>query len=124
MQSNPNALSYFTPNSKYSDPDFSWCDFRDYKCYKTLALRIYNSTYVLGYGAGLYSFFENYDVACIKTNNCQDNIVFLEQSEGIYLYALNTLASQSMVTVDHTGVVPVTQNADGFCQGVILFEYP
>ncbi|KAF1992127.1 glycoside hydrolase family 55 protein [Aulographum hederae CBS 113979] len=122
MQANPSALMPFPPDARYSDPDFGWCFQRT--CYKTWALRVYNSTYVLMYGAGLYSFFDNYDSGCIPQQLCQEHIVSVEISEGIYFYALNTLASINMVTVDRTALVPASQNLDGFTQAVAIFEYP
>jgi len=98
MQANPYSLTPFTPRADYSDPDFSWCTQRT--CYKTWALRIYNSTYVLNYGAGMYSFFDNYDSGCIQQQLCQEHITSIELSEGIYLYGYTTLASINMITVD------------------------
>ncbi|KAK5012837.1 hypothetical protein LTR60_004175, partial [Cryomyces antarcticus] len=77
-------------------------------------MRIYNSTYVLNYGAGFYSFFDNYDTGCLLTHNCQENIVSVEQSEGVYMYALNTVASINMVSVDLTAIVPQAANLNGF----------
>lgn len=122
MQNNPNSLTPFAPTTTYSDPDFSNCFLPT--CYKTFGLRFFNSTYILVYGAGLYSFFNNYDSGCLLTLNCQQNIVSLEQSEGIYVYALSTEASENMVEVDMVELVPQAANKNGFCQTVALFEYP
>lgn len=114
MQNNPDALTPFAPLTAWSDPTFSNCFTPT--CYKTFGLRFFNSTYVLVYGAGLYSFFNNYDSGCILTLNCQQNMVSLEQSEGIYLFALNTEASEHMVEVDLVELVPQAANTNGFCQ--------
>ncbi len=122
MQANPNALASFTPNSVYSDPTFAEC-FQP-PCYKTFGLRFFNSTYVFVYGAGLYSFFDNYDQGCLLTESCQILMVSLEQSEGIYVYALNTKAALNMVEVDGVAIVPQAANPNGFCQTNALFEYP
>lgn len=122
MQDNPNAVAAFSPTDTYSDPMFGSCF--DATCYKTFGLRIFNSTYVLLYAAGLYSFFNNYDSGCLITSNCQDNMVSVEQSEGIYLYALSTKASTNMVEVDDVALVPQAANLNGFCDTVAVFEYP
>ena len=122
MQNNPNSLEPYSASTVYSDPDFSNC-YRP-TCYKTWGLRIYNSTYVLVYGAGLYSFFNNYDSGCILTTNCQQNTVSVEMSEGIYLYALNTVATENMVEVDDVSLVPEAYNTNSFCETVAAFEYP
>ena len=122
MQDNPNAVSSFVPNPVYSDPDFGEC----YQaiCYHTFALRFFNSTYSLVYGAGLYTFFNNYDQGCLITESCQTLMVSLEQSEGIYMYALSTKAAVNMVEIDRVAVVPQAANENGFCQTVAVFEYP
>ncbi len=122
MQNNPNALSTWKINPKYSDPSFSEC--YQATCYKTFGLRFFNSTYIFNYGAGLYSFFNNYDQGCLITENCQTLMVSLEQSEAIYLYALNTKAAMNMVEVDGVALVPQSPNPNGFCQTVAVFEYP
>ncbi len=83
-----------------------------------------NSTYIFVYGAGLYSFFNNYDQGCLITESCQTLMVSLEQSEGIYLYALNTKAATNMVEVDQVAIVPQAANPNGFCQTLAIFEYP
>lgn len=122
MQDNPNALSYFQPNPTYSDPTFDQCF--QATCYKTFGLRIYNSTYIFIYGTGLYSFFNNYDQGCLITESCQILMISLEQSEGIYMYAVNTKAAENMVEVDHVSIVPQSANTNGFCQTLAIFEYP
>lgn len=122
MQNNPNALLPFPPSDEWDDPTFDSCYIAT--CPKTMALRVYNSTYVFNYGAGLYSFFNNYDGGCLLTSNCQENIVSVEMSEGVYLYALSTKASTNMVEVDGAALVPQAANINGFCDTVAVFEYP
>ena len=122
MQDNPNSLVPFPVEASLSDPTFSDCF--DATCFKTFGLRIYNSTYVLGYGAGLYSFFNNYDSGCLITESCQEQMVALEKSEAVYLFGLNTKASENMVEVDEVSLVPQFPNMNGFCQTVAIFEYP
>ena len=122
MQSNPNALTPFMPRTDWSDPNFGHC-FRP-TCEKTFALHISNSTYVYVYGAGMYSFFDNYDSGCLLTTACQTNIVAIEKSEAVYLFAMSTKASEDMFMVDGVSLVPASANKNGFCETVALFEYP
>lgn len=122
MQSNPTALNGgFTPSDTYFDPDFSSCN-GDAGCEKAWGLRIFASSDILVYGAGLYSFFDNYDQTCLATESCQVNMVSIECSTAIYLWALSTKASTNMVTVDGTGVVNESDNMSNFCQTIALFE--
>ncbi|KAF2717423.1 glycoside hydrolase family 55 protein [Polychaeton citri CBS 116435] len=122
MQDNPNAMVPFAPREDWHDPMFSEC-FQAI-CYKTYGLRFYNSSYIYIYGAGLYSFFNNYDQGCLLTETCQEFMVSLEMSEAIYAFALNTKAATNMVDIEKVAVVPQEPNDSTFCQGVIIFEYP
>ena len=122
MQSNPTALNGgFTPSNTYFDPDFSSCN-GDAGCEKAWGLRVFASTDILIYGAGFYSFFDNYDQTCLATESCQSNMVGIECSSNVQLWALSTKASTNMVTVDGTGVVNQSDNVSNFCQTIALFE--
>jgi len=121
MQSNPDALAGgFTPSPTYFDPDFSTCTTP--ACKKAWGLRIFSSTDILVYGAGLYSFFDNWNQYCIATQSCQENMVSVECSEQVYLWALSTVGSTNMVAIDGTGAVPQKDNRDNFCSTIVLFE--
>ncbi|KAI9832854.1 MAG: hypothetical protein M1826_001020 [Phylliscum demangeonii] len=117
-QANPNALSPFTPNPAFSDPDFAHCDTD--ACRKAWGLRVIDSTDVLIVGAGLYSFFDNYGQACLATESCQLNMVGVERS-AIHLFGLSTKASTHMVTT-LAAAVPQADNRDNFCSTIALFQ--
>jgi hypothetical protein len=51
-------------------------------------------------------------------------MVSLEQSEGIYVYALTTKAALNMVEVEKVAIVPGAPNDNAFGQTVAIFEYP
>ena len=122
MQSNPNALAGgFKPDSRYSDPDFSTCTTD--VCKKAWGLRVVASSDILVYGAGLYSFFDNYKQECLATESCQENMVSIECSSAVTLWGLSTKASTNMVTVDGgVGAVLEKDNRDTFCSTIALFE--
>jgi glucan 1,3-beta-glucosidase len=122
MQNNPNSIAAYPPMSEWKDPTFANCFTSN--CPKTWGLRIFNSTYVFAYGAGMYSFFNNYDSGCLATTNCQQNMVSVEESQGIYLYAVNTVGSANIVSVDDVELVPAIANPNGFADTVAIFEYP
>lgn len=123
MQNNPNSLASFTPQDDWNDPFFTECSSVQTSCFKTNALRIFNSTYIYVNGAGLYSFFQNYDSACIDTTSCDTYKVVMEQSEGIHMYGLNTVAAVNMAVVDGVALAPGMSNVNTFCDTVMLFEY-
>ena len=122
FQSNPNALQPFAPNGNFNDPNFSSCTTDS--CRKAWGLRIVDSSNILVYGAGLYSFFDNYDQTCLNTESCQQNMVGVDGSSQVYIYALATKASTNMVTVNGNGAVPQADNRDNFCSTVAVFESP
>ena len=121
MQANPDALSGgFTPQPKYSDPDFSTCTGPG--CKKAWGLRVINSQDIFVYGAGLYSFFDNYSQDCLKTESCQKNMLEVRCSNGVRVWGLSTKASENMVTREGEGVVKQADNRSNFCSTVALFE--
>ena len=122
MQNNPYALSSFQPREDYSDPTFERCFIAT--CAKTYGMAFKNSSSIFNYGAGLYSFFNNYDSGCLLTTNCQQYVVTIDQSEGIYMYGLNTVGVNIMVEVDGVALAPEGANINFFCRTLAVFEYP
>lgn len=122
MQNNPNALSSFTPQREWSDPMFEECYLPT--CAKTYGLVVHNTTYLFNYGAGLYSFFNNYDTGCLITENCQQYMVQVDASEAVYLFGLSTKAAQTMVEVDGVSLIAEGSNVNTFCRTLAVFEYP
>lgn len=135
-QSNPAATVPFTPQASVSDPTFSSCLANDPSCAKAWGLRIINSSNIAVYGAGLYSFFENYrwvmsrdtgmntvlnssepcSQSCLDGQQCQSDIVSVEGSaDGVQIFGLSTKASVNMITVDGTGMVKDADNRNTFC---------
>ncbi|KAK7716836.1 hypothetical protein SLS57_006518 [Botryosphaeria dothidea] len=114
FQSNPDATKPFTVQSSWSDPDFSSASAQGGK--KAWGVRFIDSSDVVVYGAGLYSFFENYDQECVSANNCQNNMVSYEgTNSNVQLFGLSTKASVAMVTVEGDGVVLDADNRSNFC---------
>jgi hypothetical protein len=118
FQSNPDATTPFTNNAAYSDPTFSGSA----SVNKAWGLRIVDSEDVLVYGAGLYSFFDNYDQTCLDTESCQTNMVSIENSGSVNIFGLSTKAAVNMVTVDGTGVALDKDNRNNFCATIAMFQ--
>lgn len=93
-------------------------------------LRISNSSNVVIYGAGHYSFFNNYNTTCSNgpyggTMKCQSRIVWIEDadaSENVVLYDLNTIGSISMMTHNGTDVALWYDNWNVFGESISLFK--
>jgi hypothetical protein len=124
FQSNPNSITPFTVNTAYSDPNFSaTCGSTNTDlCPKSWGLRVLNSADILVYGAGLYSFFDNYNQDCLATASCQDNMVSLESSENVFIYGLSTKAATNMVTLDGSSAALDKDNRNNFCAAIAFFN--
>ncbi|KAL4774483.1 pectate lyase superfamily protein-domain-containing protein [Aspergillus nidulans var. acristatus] len=118
-QANPNALVPFTPQDSWNDPDFSYCTTD--ACRKAWGLRVINSSSVYVYGAGLYSFFENYGQECLD-GSCQENMVQVDCSD-VHIFGLSTIASENMISnSDGSSLVPQEGNKSTYCSTIALFE--
>lgn len=134
FQSNPVAPTPFKVQG--SDPTFENCQ-GDKTCEKSWGLRVVDSSDVLIYGAGLYSFFDNYEQTCVAEQNCQANMVSMEGSiSNLHLFGLSTKASVNMVTsavgvangatgkYSSLNLVPDEDNRSNFCATLALWTPP
>jgi hypothetical protein len=117
-QSNPDASVPFMVNTAFSDPDLTQGSSLVKKAW---GVRILDSSDIFIYGAGLYSFFENYGQDCLLTQNCQTNMVSIESS-NVRLFGLSTKAAFSMVTVDGQSAALDQDNRNNFCATIAFFE--
>lgn len=89
-------------------------------------LRIVDSKSISIYGAGLYSFFNNYSTDCSAQGNgetCQNRIFSVEgASSGITVYNENTVGTHYMITVNGRDVAKYSDNLDGFVDTIALFK--
>ncbi|KAL4934324.1 exo-beta-1,3-glucanase Exg0 [Aspergillus undulatus] len=119
FQANPNSLVPFTPQESWNDPDFSYCTTD--ACRKAWGLRVVNSSDIYVYGAGLYSFFENYGQECLD-GSCQENMVQVDCSD-VHIFGLSTIASMNMIaSTDGNSLVPQEGNESTYCSTIALFE--
>ena len=119
-QSNPTALTPYAPQETWNDPDFANC--KTASCRKAWGLRVLKSSDVYIYGAGLYSFFENYAQSCLNSEDCQENMVEVDCSD-VKLYGLSTKASVNMITSSQgKALVLEKPNKSNYCSTIALFE--
>ena len=116
-QPNPNALQPFKQNVKYFDPDMST------ESDKTAwAVRIIESDNIWLYGAGTYSFFQDYSQDCLATENCQTDInEFDSKTTNLNVFGLSTKASTNMITQDGKGLALDSDNRSNFCATLGIF---
>jgi hypothetical protein len=63
-------------------------------------------------GAGLYSWFQNFDQSCVDRRNCQKSLIELsENGPGIQIYNFISIGAEQMLYSDKYGELAATQNA-------------
>jgi glucan 1,3-beta-glucosidase len=118
-QPNPSPPVPFTSIPAWNDPIFasdtasSW------------GLRVVNSSEVYVYGAGLYSFFSNYNSTCSSEGNgewCQERILSVENTTSFSMFGLQTVGTNSMITVNDVDGASYADNLNGFSDAVAVFR--
>ncbi|KIJ33935.1 glycoside hydrolase family 55 protein, partial [Sphaerobolus stellatus SS14] len=109
-QPSPAPPAPFSINSAFHDPSFpSGVD-------HAWGLYVSNSQNILIYGAGLYSFFQNYGQDCVNNgaSNCQSQIVNIDTASSINLYSLSTVGVTFQLTIGGTPIANQANNLNGF----------
>ncbi|KAK0735142.1 hypothetical protein B0T26DRAFT_671326 [Lasiosphaeria miniovina] len=107
----------FNTSSPYTgDPVFpdSSCKGTDLLCNIGWAAMMQSTTNVTIAGAGLYSWFDNYNEACVDTQNFQERMVYDDgNSGGFFLWNLVTIGSVEMISGPDTAITakPNTQTS-------------
>lgn len=119
FQSNPDASVPFPVDPSFGDPDLTTGSKFDKKAW---GVRILDSKDVYIYGAGCYSFFENYDQKCVPANNCQSNMIDIQSSSNVQFLGLSTKAAVNMVTLEGASAALDSDNRNNFCACIVLYE--
>jgi len=108
-QPSPAPPAPFTVNSAYADPTTFSSPGDSY------SIHITNSTGFLIYGAGLYSFFNNYVAdTCVPPANCQASILNLDSaSSNINILGLSTVGVSNMLSVNGNAIISQANNRFG-----------
>ncbi|KAI4271533.1 MAG: hypothetical protein L6R38_006847 [Xanthoria sp. 2 TBL-2021] len=125
-QPNPDASLPFAPSAELLDPQFSSsCNNGTGQC-SGWGLRILDSQDIGIYGAGLYSFFSNYNNSCSfpYQEDCQKGILSIEGSktQNIGIYNLNTIGASSMIDIDGSSVANASDNVNVFPDTIAVFK--
>ncbi|KZV89437.1 glycoside hydrolase family 55 protein [Exidia glandulosa HHB12029] len=99
----------FSINAAYQDPtSFSTPG-------NAWGLQVKNSSNILIYGAGLYSFFNNYVAdTCVGPANCQNAIANIDTaSSNVVILGLSTVGVTNMLNVNNAAVIAQSANRFG-----------
>ncbi|RWA06956.1 hypothetical protein EKO27_g8145 [Xylaria grammica] len=121
FQPEPIAPQPFNISASFpGDPDFSSCN-GDAACASAWGLVIADSGSVTIHGAGLYSFFRNYDEDCLQTNACQQRILRVTGSTNVTIMNLFTVATSDIAMGIDGTVLPKNDNQRGFTTEVSIW---
>lgn len=132
FQPNPPATVPFPALPAYHDPDFeSECAAargdEGVPCAMAWGLRVEDASDVLIYGAGLYSFFNNYSTDCCQVGagaRCQQRIFDVrENCTGVGVYNLNIVGTRSMITRLGEDIASYDDNIAGFTAGIGVYKH-
>lgn len=86
------------------------------------AVSVQNSSNITIFGAGLYSFFQNFSSVCSHSISCQSQILDVDSHSSVAIYSLSTVGATFQVSLDGHGVVNQSLNANGFAQTVTFWN--
>ncbi|KAF2033454.1 exo-beta-1,3-glucanase-like protein [Setomelanomma holmii] len=127
-QPNPDATIPFPEDRALSDPVFTPSSNGSVNAADGWGLRILRSNNILGYGVGLYSFFDNYSTSCSAVGagaTCQTRILSIEGDRNSYdinLYNLNTVGTTQMITRDGVDLASNVDNNSTFVDTINVFR--
>ncbi|KAF6813967.1 glucan 1,3-beta-glucosidase [Colletotrichum plurivorum] len=108
-QPNPNALTPYKAGSGGFPGDPTFDDCFDDLCRSAWALRVINSTDIVIYSAGFYSFFKNNQLGCTANENCQLAMIETSYTEALWIYNIFTKGNIEIVS-PKGGLLPVLFN--------------
>jgi glucan 1,3-beta-glucosidase len=124
-QPNPSAPYPFTSVSTLNDPVFPSSCPTSTPCANAWGLRILNSNNILIYGAGLYSFFDNYSTTCSNNpgpENCQSAIASVEGTVSqVHVYCLSTVGTTNMLVRSGSVVAVYSDNNNVYPDTIALY---
>ncbi|KAI0062874.1 exo-beta-1,3-glucanase [Artomyces pyxidatus] len=109
FQPSPAPPSPFSTSSVYHDPAVSGAAW---------AFNVQSSNNILVFGAGLYSFFQNYGTTCQTSGYCQQQIVNVDSGSTASIYSLSSAGSTYQISINGNGVISSNDNVNGFAQTV------
>lgn len=109
----------YTSLSKWKDPTFTGGQKAAW------GLQVTRSRNILVFGAGLYSFFIDYDsTTCNRPDkiNCQEEVLNVDEGSSISIYSLATVGVAHPLSIDSKPVINAVDNRNGFAQTVTVWK--
>lgn len=106
------------------DPTFADCKSDSTSCNISWALRIFDSSAIHVLSSGLYSWFQGHDESCSLEDkrNCQDKMVYTEQSSDVWMFNVVTIGSSEMISPLRTTPIDAASNRNGFASSILSWR--
>ncbi|KAJ3986062.1 exo-beta-1,3-glucanase [Lentinula detonsa] len=114
-QPSPESPSPFTSSTTYNDPTtfdsgFAW------------AVNVVSSTDIIFFGAGLYSFYDDYTQVCLDTMSCQPQLLNIDSGSSVTVYSLSTIGAVYQLSVENAGIINQSDNVNGYQSTVTVWS--
>ncbi|KAH9484138.1 putative glucan endo-1,3-beta-glucosidase [Psilocybe cubensis] len=116
FQPNPAPPTPFSANSAFHDPPSAPA------LSSAWALNVQGSTDIIVFGAGLYSFFQDFTQTCLNSNSCQSQILNIDTTSSVTIYSLSTVATTFQISIGQNGIINQSANANGFASTVTAWS--
>ncbi|KAG1748973.1 glycoside hydrolase family 55 protein [Suillus paluster] len=116
FQPDPAPPTPFGISQVYDDPTF------ENGMNMAWGLWVQSSINIIVFGAGHYSFFQNYSTACLGNTTCQAQIVNTDWSSSVTIYSLTTVGTTYQLSVEGDGVIYWANDTEGFSSTVTLWR--
>ena len=127
--SQQNAPAPWTPDSRFGDPDFSWCDGGDQSCRMGLAQTISGGKDLFLYASAFWTFFHGEVSGCYNCpattcgSNCIKNQARVTGNpKGLFWYAVNTRCADKVI-MDGSDDNKELYNPGGWGPGGVIAAY-
>ncbi|KAJ7043174.1 exo-beta-1,3-glucanase [Mycena alexandri] len=110
-QPTPAPPGPFVVNSAFNDPSFTGVS-------AAWGLVVSGSSNILIFGAGLYSFYSDYDQTCLTAQNCQSQILNIDSTSSVSIYSLQTVGTTWQLSINGAGIIKQDSNPNGFAATV------
>ncbi|KAG1790955.1 glycoside hydrolase family 55 protein [Suillus plorans] len=116
FQPDPAPPGPFDISNVYDDPTFAngitmaW------------GLWVQSSTDIIVFGAGHYSFFQNYSATCEGNTTCQAQIVNVDWASSVSIYSLATVGTTYQISIEENGIIYFANDSEGFSSTVTLWS--
>lgn len=116
FQPDPAPPGPFDLSKVYDDPTF------ENGMTMAWGLWVQSSMDIIVFGAGHYSFFQNYSTACLGNTTCQTQMVNVDWTSSVSIYNLATVGTTYQLSIEGNGIIYFANDSEGFSSTVTVWS--